>query len=144
VTLLILEFGASIGRAFDVIDFAEALSKFFASLPNSFRYGVEIRQAQFLEPEYFCALRENGVVHVFNSWTEMPGIGEQIKDSEAFTANFTASRALLRPGRGHENSVSMFSPYREMKEPNAEVRRAALRELLVRAKKRAEPTFIFV
>ena len=39
--------------------------------------------------------------------------------------------------------MRMFSPYRGVKEPNAEVR-AALRDLLVRAKKRAEPTFIFV
>jgi hypothetical protein len=73
----------------------------------------------------------------------MPGIDEQIKDGDAFTANFTAARALMRPGRGHENSVRMFSPYRAIKEPNAEVR-AALQELLVRAKRRAEPTFIFV
>jgi uncharacterized protein YecE (DUF72 family) len=144
VALLIFEFGASIGRTLDGVNgFAEALSKFFASLPNTFRYGVEIRQAQFLEPEYFRALRENGVAHVFNSWTEMPGIDEQISGSEAFTTNFTAARALLRPGRGYGNSVRMFSPYREVKEPNAEVR-AALRELLVRAKKRMEPTFIFV
>jgi uncharacterized protein YecE (DUF72 family) len=144
VALLVFEFGAAIGRAFDgVKSFAEALSKFLASLPTTFRYGVEIRHAQFLEPEYFRALRENGVAHVFNSWTEMPGIDEQMKDGETFTATFTASRVLLRPGRGHENSVSMFSPYREIKEPNTEVRKA-LRELLVRAKKRAEPTFIFV
>ena len=144
VALLIFEFGASIGRAFDGVEsFAEAISKFLASLPTTFRYGVEIRQAQFLEPEYFRALRENGVAHVFNSWTEMPGIYEQMGNSEAFTANFTAARALLRPGRGYDNSVRMFSPYREIKEPNAEVR-AALRELLVRAKKRSEPTFIFV
>ncbi len=73
----------------------------------------------------------------------MPDIDEQVNDSEAFTANFTAARALLRPGRAHENSVRMFSPYREIKEPNAEVR-AALRNLLIRAKKTAEPTFIFV
>ena len=96
VALLIFEFGASIGRAFDgVTSFAEALSTFFASLPNSFRYGVEIRQAQFLEPEYFRALRENGVAHVFNSWTEMPGIDEQMKDGEAFTATFTASQSAV-------------------------------------------------
>jgi uncharacterized protein YecE (DUF72 family) len=144
VALLIFEFGAGIGRAFDRVEsFAEVLSKFLAALPTTFRYGVEIRQAQFLEPEYFRALRENGVAHVFNSWTEMPGIDEQMGNSETFTASFTAVRALLRPGRGHENSVRVFSPYREIKEPNAEVR-AALRELLVRAKKRAEPTFIFV
>jgi uncharacterized protein YecE (DUF72 family) len=143
VALLVFELGAAIGRAFDGVNsFAEALSKFLASLPTTFRYGVEIRQAQFLEPEYFRALRENGVAHVFNSWTEMPGIDEQM-NSEAFTSNFTAARALIRPGRGHENSVRMFAPYREVKEPNAEVR-AALRELLVRAKKRAEPTFVFV
>lgn len=37
----------------------------------------------------------------------------------------------------------MFSPYREIKEPNAEVS-AALQDLLVQAKRRAEPTFIFV
>jgi uncharacterized protein YecE (DUF72 family) len=144
VALLIFEFGESIGRAFESANgFAQALSKFFASLPNTFRYGVEIRHSQFLEPKYFHALRENGVAHVFNSWTEMPGIDEQMKDGEAYTANFAAARALLRPGRAHENSVRMFSPYREIREPNAEVR-AALRELLVRAKKRAEPTFMFV
>ena len=61
-----------------------------------------------------------------------------MKVGEAFTANFTVARALLRPGRGYEKSVRMFSTYREVKEPNAEVR-AALRELLLRAKKRAEP-----
>jgi hypothetical protein len=37
----------------------------------------------------------------------------------------------------------MFSPYWKVKEPNAEVR-AALRGLLARAKKLAEPTFVFV
>jgi uncharacterized protein YecE (DUF72 family) len=74
VALLIFEFGAGIGRAFDGVEsFAEALSQFFGGLPTTFRYGVEIRHAQYLEPDYFRALRENAVAHVFNSWTEMPG-----------------------------------------------------------------------
>jgi uncharacterized protein YecE (DUF72 family) len=144
VALLIFEFGAGIGRAFDGVEnFAQALSRFLASQSTTFRYGVEIRQAQFMQPEYFRALRENGVAHVFNSWTETPGIDDQMGNIDSFTANFTAARALLRPGRAYENSVRMFSPYREVKEPNAEVR-SALRELLVRAKQRAEPAFIFV
>jgi uncharacterized protein YecE (DUF72 family) len=144
VALLIFEFGPSLGKAFDDANsFAEALAPFFASLPRTFRYAVEIRHAQFLEAPYFRALRENGVAHVFNSWTEMPGVDQQIKIAEAFTANFTASRALLRPGRVYEDSVRRFAPYREVAEPNAEVR-AALRALLIRAKNRAEPTFIFV
>ena len=100
VALMIFEFGAGIGRAFDGVEsFAEALSSFLVPLPTTFRFGVEIRHAQFLEPEYFRALRENCVAHVFNSWTEMPGIDQQMNHNEAFTANFTAARALLVPGR---------------------------------------------
>ncbi len=106
--------------------FAEALAKFFAALPDTFRYGVEIRQAQFLDPECFRALRENSVTHVFNSWTEMPGIDEQISESEAFTTNLTGHAGAVTARRRYENSVRMFSPNREIKEPNAEVR-AALR-----------------
>jgi hypothetical protein len=66
------------------------------------------------------------LAHLFNPWTETLGI-EELGNSEAFTANFTAARALLRPGRGHENSARMFSPSWEVKEPNAEVRAEYLR-----------------
>ena len=91
----------AVRRAFDGVEsFAEALSSFLVPLPTTFRFGVEIRHAQLLEPEYFRALRENCVAHVFNSWTEMPGIDQQMNHNEAFTANFTAARALLvRQGR---------------------------------------------
>jgi hypothetical protein len=39
--------------------------------------------------------------------------------------------------------VNLFSPYREVQEPNQEVRNA-LRNLLIRSKHRAEETYIFV
>ena len=144
VALLILEFAASVGTAFSrPQDFAEAIAIFFSVLPKDFRYAVELRQRRFLDYSYFHALRDNGVAHVFNSWTDIPGIEEQAGHPDAFTADFTAARALLRPGRTYDESVRMFSPYQEIREPNAEVR-AALRQLLIRSRNRAEPSYIFV
>ncbi len=144
VALLVFEFAASVERAFaHPQQFADALAEFFAALPQTFRYAVEIRHPRLLHGSYFDALRASSVAHVFNSWTDMPSLTDQMEQACAFTAGFTAARALLRPGRPYEESVRLFSPYSAVCEPNAEVR-SALRGLLRRAKRRAEPTFIFV
>ena len=144
VSLLMFEFPASTAKAFArPMDFAEALKKFFTTVPRPFRYAVEIRSPALWEAEYFRALRECGVAHIFNSWTDMPPIAEQAKGEEAFTASFTVVRALMRPGRTHQESLQRFEPFSEIKEPNEEVRRA-IRELLRRAKARTEPIFVFV
>ena len=44
VSLLIREFPTLVGKAFtSLAQFSEALNKFFAALPSTFRFGVEIR-----------------------------------------------------------------------------------------------------
>jgi hypothetical protein len=63
--------------------------------------------------------------------------------AEAFTADFTVARALLRPGRKYEEAVRLFAPYTLIRDPIEEVREA-LRSLLWRAKNRHEPTYLFV
>ena len=108
-----------------------------------FRYAVEIRSPTLFRPPYFRALREHGIAHVFSSWTDMPSIASEMAMAEAFTANFIASGALMIPGRAHQTCQAMFAPYGELREPNLEVRNA-LRDLLIRGKKRAEPVFVFV
>jgi uncharacterized protein YecE (DUF72 family) len=144
VALIMFEFPASAATAFATIQqFADSLARFLGNLPSGFRYGVEIRNPMLLTSEYFHALREQGVAHVFNSWTDMPSVTEQMSFSEAFTGDFAACRALMRPGRSHEKSVSMFTPYTSVREPNWEVRKA-LRELLVRGRQRSEPVFVFI
>jgi len=144
VALLLFEFATSAERNFSVPeDFADVLSRFFGALPNTFRYGVEVRHPRFFQTSYFRALKENGIAHIFNSWSDMPGIAEQMENTEAFTADFTGARALVRPGRTYEESVRLFSPYVAVQESNSEVREA-LRSLLVRAKCRAEPAYVFV
>jgi uncharacterized protein YecE (DUF72 family) len=143
VGVIIFEFPASSGKIFTGEQFADVLAQFLKRIPKQFRYAVEIRSPSLFCAEYFRTLREEGVAHVFNSWTEMIPVGQQMSEPDAFTADFTASRALTALGRSYEESVRLFKPYTCVREPNAEVRQA-LRNLLVRSKQRGEPAYIFV
>ncbi len=118
-------------------DFVAALDHFLGEIPRDWQYGVEVRNASLLQPEYFEVLRRNGVAHVFNSWTKMPPVGEQVAMAGAFTTDFFAARFLLRPGRAYQQAVEKFSPYHETREQNPAAR-ADLRALIARAG--AQPT----
>jgi uncharacterized protein YecE (DUF72 family) len=144
VAVLIFEFGSFPKQTYrSATEFLERLDPFLASLPQQFRYAVEIRNPEFLGPEYFDCLRGRGVAHVFNAWTRMPAIGEQAAFPDAYTADFTVARALLRHGRPYEQAVAMFTPYQQIQDPNPETRQA-LRGLISRARERHEPSYIFV
>jgi uncharacterized protein YecE (DUF72 family) len=144
IAVLIFEFGAFPKSAFATVDeFLNAAAPAVAQLPREFRYAVEVRNPEFLSADYFAFLHDANIAHVFNSWTRMPPLEGQMLMEGAFTADFTVARALLRPGRKYEDAVNLLSPYREVQEPNEEVRKA-LRDLLIRSKNRAEETYIFV
>src|SRR5258707_10704716 len=59
-------------------DFLAALDQFLAALPGGWEHGVEMRNQAWLQPEYFDMLRSHGVAHLFNNWTRMPSILEQL------------------------------------------------------------------
>jgi len=144
IAALIFEFGSFPRQCFpDTAAFLEQLDPFLAALPRAFRYAVEIRNPEYLSPEYFACLRSHGVAHAFNAWTRMPGIGIQMQLRDAQTAGFTLARALLRHGRPYEEAVAKFTPYAHVQEPNPETR-DALRLLIGRARDRHEPSYIFV
>ena len=144
VPLLIFEFGAFPRRAMQsAMEFVRLLDPFLARLPDHFRYAVEVRNPEFLGPEYFGCLRDNGVAHVFNAWTRMPEIGLQMEIPDAFTAGFTVARALLRRGRSYDEAVSAFAPYTMTQDPNPETR-SGLRKLIARAREKRQPSFLFV
>ncbi len=144
IAVIILEFGNIPRNVFaSTQEFVAALRPFLDKLPKEFRYAVEIRNPEFLDEPYLELLYNFDIAHVLNSWTHMPAMLEQVRRPDVFTAKFTVARALLTPKRGYEEAVQTFSPYDSLKEPNEAVR-TALREILVRAKKRAEPTYIFV
>lgn len=140
IAALIFEFGA---RSASLPEFVSRLSKFLSSLPQAFRYSVEVRNRAYLAPPYFDCLRAHRVAHVFNAWTRMPDLSEQIAIPGSMTAPFTVVRALLRQGRPYEAAVEKFSPYREVTDPNPEGREA-LRALMRRMKEERRTTYIFV
>ncbi|MEW6156194.1 MAG: DUF72 domain-containing protein [Verrucomicrobiota bacterium] len=109
-------------------DFVKALDHFLGQLPSGWRYGVEIRNLHFLHPEYFAMLARHGVAHVFNSWTRMPPLLEQLDmPGSITTGEFLAARFLLKPGRPYAEAVRLFRPYQAVRELNAEGRAAGAR-----------------
>lgn len=105
-------------------DFVADLDRFLGELPKGWHYGVEIRNKHFLHPDYFSTLSRHGVTHVYNSWADMPPISEQWKMPGSRTAKVLGARFLLTPGRTYKQSVELFEPYREVKEPNPDARAA--------------------
>jgi uncharacterized protein YecE (DUF72 family) len=144
VALLILEFGTLSKSAYpDVRAFLPDLDRFLNALPPGFRYSVEIRNPEFLAPDYFHCLAAHGIAHVFNAWTRMPDLPTQIRIADAFTADYAVCRALLRRGRSYEDAVKLFSPYEVIQDPNPEGREA-IRELIEWAQANRAAAFIFV
>jgi uncharacterized protein YecE (DUF72 family) len=144
VATLIFEFGAFSREAFvGEPPFVEQLERFFGALPQGPRYAVEIRNPEFLADDYFACLQKHNVAHVFNAWTRMPELGVQMAIGDAFSADFTVVRALLRKGRPYEDAVKAFAPYEKVQEANP-AGRVAIRGLIARARQVRQPAFVFV
>lgn len=124
-------------------DFAGHLDRFFSRLPREVPYCVEIRNQDYLCDEYFAVLRHHGVGHVFNAWTRMPTIGEQLLLHDAITAPFIVSRALLRTGRTYAKAVDAFAPYDHVQDENPSLR-ADLAALAKAALELRVPAYLIV
>lgn len=119
-------------------DFVADLDAFFSKLPKGWRYGVEIRNKDWLQPEYLSTLGKHGVVHVFNNWSMMPTVGEQMMVPDIETSDsMVAARFLLKPGRKYEEAVKEFSPYKAVRDVNVEARQAG-KKLIAGAKAKGE------
>lgn len=145
VAVLILEFGTFSKSTFSSVgEFLSLLNHLLDAVKSSpFRLAVEIRNPEYLGPEYFDALASRQVAHVFNAWTRMPELSDQILMPDAWTADFVVSRALLVRGRAYDDAVQRFEPYERVQQPNPAAR-AALRQLAESAIQRRTPAFLLV
>src|SRR5262249_5904435 len=134
------EFGTFNKSTFaNVGDFLARLDPFLKALPAGFRYAIEIRNVEYLMPDYLGLLASHNVAHVFNAWTRMPALDQQAQLSAAYTA----VRALLAGGRTYEQAVKSFEPYREIRDPN-EGAREGMAEIARQARERKVPAYVFV
>jgi uncharacterized protein YecE (DUF72 family) len=144
VATLIFEFGTFNKSTFPTPgDFFARLDPFLASLPEGFRYSVEIRNPEYLIPDYLGLLASRNVAHVFNGWTRMPALEDQVQLPAAFSADFTVARALLRKGQNYEQAVKALEPYRLVQEPNEEAR-DALKQIADQSRKGKAPAYLFI
>ena len=95
--------------------FVQQRDHFLGKLPGGWQFGVEIRNENFLHPEYFSVLASHGVTHVYNNWERMPTVGEQLAHSDVSATELFGARCLLTPGRKYADAVESFSPYNETK-----------------------------
>ncbi|MDZ7319955.1 MAG: DUF72 domain-containing protein [candidate division KSB1 bacterium] len=116
--------------------FCQDLDRFFSQLPKDFQYSVEIRNKNFLHQNYFDTLKKHNVAHVFNHWSYMPSIGEQLKH-DSLTADFIVARVLTPLGMSYEESVDKFEPFNQIIAPLPEMRQDVLKlvELAIQYKK---------
>ncbi len=132
----VFEFQAMRGRDLpDPLKWADQLDDFLDELPPDYRYAVELRNPELFTGLHGEVLKRHGVAHVFNSWTEMPAIGEQLAQPWTFSADFIVVRALLKPGRRYADAVKAFEPYDRIQEPQPQLRRdliKAIQEVLRR------------
>jgi len=127
----------------DPIAWADQLDGFLTALPDDFRYAVELRTPELLTEFHGDVLRRHGVAHVFNSWTDMPSLGDQLALGWTMPAPFVVVRALMRPGLAYRDSIQRFEPYDRIREPSAEIR-ADLSKLMVAALKERHETYVVV
>ena len=127
-------------------DFIADLDRFFAALPKGWNYSVELRNRSWLGPDYLSCLQRHGVAHVYNNWTDMPPVIEQIGVvGDQRVDRTTVARFLLKPGRKYEEAVNRFQPYTHTQDLN-EDGRAALKALVDRGwlKPAKDGTFLYI
>jgi uncharacterized protein YecE (DUF72 family) len=126
-------------------DFVADLDAFFTRAPKGWRYAVEIRNGNWLHPDYFAMLASHGVAHVYNQWTRMPPVLEQMTVHPPEANPFVAARFLLTPGRSHEWSREQFEPFHQLREIDPAAREAMARLLRSAMNRRdGAPSYLYV
>src|SRR6266704_5869248 len=92
---LLLQFGYFNKKAFvGINDFLARLRPFLKKLPKSHKFAVEIRNKNWLVPQFVEALRERGVALALIDQSWMPRPGRWFEKLDPITADFTYVRWL--------------------------------------------------
>lgn len=128
-------------------DFVAALDRFFSALPREWSYAVEVRNRNLLHPEHFAMLSQHGVAHVYNAWTHMPPVLEQMMHCPPESVPFVVARFLLPEGRPHAWAVEKMKPYSRLHElapPSREAFAALLGHLTRPGRSTRRPSYLYL
>jgi uncharacterized protein YecE (DUF72 family) len=106
---LLLQFGYFNKNAFvGVNDFLSRLKPFLTKLPKDHKFAVEIRNKNWLVPQFVEALRERGVAVALIDQSWMPRPAQWFEKLNPITADFTYVR-LLGDRKGIEKETKVWS-----------------------------------
>ena len=111
--------------------FCERLDAFLAAVPRDFPFAVELRDRRLLTPAYAKTLQKHGASHVFNYWSRMPRIADQMRTDGLLEATPLVVRLLLPPGQRYADLKEAYAPFDRLVAPQLEMRQDVVR--LVRA-----------
>jgi uncharacterized protein YecE (DUF72 family) len=114
---------------------AHRVDVFLSRLPPTFRYAFELRNAELLGRRWVDTLRAHGAAHVFNYWTAMPSLGEQLAAGTHQSA-FMVVRLMLPPFTRYEVKKQELAPFNRLAAPQPAMRDDV--ELILRAAKEAD------
>ena len=107
--------------------FERALARFFEEAPRDVHYAVELRDKRLLTRRHLDLLRAHGATHVFNHWSRMPSIGEQLDLPGALTGPIAVARLMLPPGTAYEAQKAAFEPFDRLVTPDPAMRDDVIR-----------------
>jgi len=115
--------------------FSQRLGAFLREVPRDFPFAIELRDRGLLTKPYAHTLREHDASHVFNYWSRMPGIAEQMRHEELLEGPLVVARLLLPPGKRYADLKEQYAPFDRLVAPQEDMRRevvALLRAALER------------
>lgn len=130
-------------RPMDPHVFCRKLGLFLRQAPRDFPFAVELRDRHLLTEEYVRTLREHGACHVFNYWSRMPSLAEQMQRTGLLEGGLVVIRLLLPPGARYDELKKAYAPFDRLVAPQAAMRRDVLR-LVREALDRDMETYVLV
>jgi len=111
--------------------FCEKLDAFLGAAPRDFPFAVELRDRRLLTSDYAGILRKHGAAHVFNYWSRMPNLANQMRVEGLLEGSLLVVRLLLPPGERYADLKEAYAPFDRLVAPQPDMRRDVVR--LVRA-----------
>lgn len=102
--------------------FCEKLGSFLRDAPRDFPFAVELRDRKLLTKQYAHTLRDHGASHVFNYWSRMPGIAEQMRVENLLDGPLVVARLLLPPGTRYAELKEAYAPFDRVVAPQPRMR----------------------
>jgi uncharacterized protein YecE (DUF72 family) len=107
--------------------FNEKLGAFLDAVPRDFPFAVELRDRKLLNAAYARTLTEHGASHVFNYWSRMPGLADQMRVQGLLGAEPLVVRLLLPPGQRYADLKEAYAPFDRLVEPQPGMRQELVR-----------------